>query len=46
MKLGLTLKDIIRTKESIWKENVKDGVFSDQELVKIIARYPNYLKDQ
>ena len=43
-KLGLNIKDIIRTKESLWKENFKDSVFSDQELVKIVADNPRLLE--
>jgi len=43
-KLSLEIKDIIRTKESVWKENFKDGAFSDQELVKIVADNPRLLE--
>ncbi|MFT5950746.1 MAG: arsenate reductase [Francisella sp.] len=43
-KLGLVIKDIIRTKESLWKENFKNGAFSDQELVKIVADNPRLLE--
>lgn len=43
-KLGLSIKDIIRTKEAIWKESFKDGVYSDQELIKIVADNPRLLE--
>lgn len=43
-KLGLSIKDIIRTKESIWKENFKDGAYSDEELVQIVANNPRLLE--
>lgn len=43
-KLGLDIKDIIRTKESIWKESFKGKTFSDQELVKIVADNPKLLE--
>ena len=43
-KLNLSIKDIIRTKESIWKENFKEGSFSDQELMKIVADNPRLLE--
>ena len=44
VKLNLTIKDIIRTKESIWKENFKDDIFSDQELLKIVSDNPRLLE--
>ncbi|AIT10332.1 arsenate reductase [Candidatus Francisella endociliophora] len=36
-KLNLSIRDIIRTKEDIWKENFKDKDLSDNELIEIVA---------
>jgi arsenate reductase len=36
-KLKLQIFEIIRTKESIWKENFKDHEYSDEELIKIVS---------
>ena len=44
VKLNLNVRDIIRTKESIWQDNFKGGTFSDQELVKIVADNPILLE--
>ncbi|MGQ4001552.1 arsenate reductase (glutaredoxin) [Francisellaceae bacterium CB299] len=44
VKLGLTINDIIRTKESLWKENFKDSEFTDKELVEIVANNPRLLE--
>lgn len=44
LKLKLAIKDIIRTKESIWKENFKDKVFSEKELIAIVANNPKLLE--
>ena len=43
-KLSLTIKDIIRTKESVWKETFKEGDYSDMELVKIVTENPRLLE--
>ena len=44
VKLGLTINDIIRTKEAIWKENFKEDTYTDEELVKIVADNPRLLE--
>lgn len=44
LKLSLPIKDIIRTKESVWKKNFKDSEFTDQELVQIVADTPRLLE--
>ena len=43
-KLKLSIKDIIRTKEAIWKENFKDKEFTDSQLVEIVTKNPRLLE--
>lgn len=43
-KLNLSIRDIIRTKEDIWKENFKDKDLSDRELIEIVAKNPRLLE--
>lgn len=43
-KLKLSINDIIRTKEAIWKENFKDKEFTDIKLIKIVADNPILLE--
>ena len=43
-KLELSIKDIIRTKESIWKENFKGKDYNEEELIKIVAENPRLLE--
>lgn len=43
-KLNLSIKDIIRTKEAIWKENFKDREFTENELIEIVAKNPKLLE--
>ncbi|WP_432772943.1 arsenate reductase family protein [Francisella salimarina] len=43
-KLKLSITDIIRTKEAIWKENFKDGEFTNDELIQIVASNPKLLE--
>ncbi|AFJ43269.1 NADH dehydrogenase subunit 1 [Francisella orientalis str. Toba 04] len=42
MKLSIT--DIIRTKEATWEENFKDGEFTSDELIEIVASNPKLLE--
>ncbi|MFC4892644.1 arsenate reductase (glutaredoxin) [Pseudofrancisella aestuarii] len=44
IKLDLSIKDIIRTKEDIWKENFKDKNYTEEELIKIVADNPKLLE--
>ena len=39
-KLKLSIKDIVRTKENIWKENFSDKEFTETELIEIVAANP------
>lgn len=43
-KLNLSIKDIIRTKEDIWKENFKDKELTEPELVEIVSNNPKLLE--
>ncbi|GMN89721.1 arsenate reductase family protein [Francisella sciaenopsi] len=43
-KLNLSIKDIIRTKEDLWKENFKDKKFTDSQLIEIVAQNPKLLE--
>lgn len=43
-KLKLSIKDIIRTKEDIWKENFKNKEFTDSQLIEIVAQNPRLLE--
>ncbi|ASG68541.1 arsenate reductase [Francisella halioticida] len=43
-KLKLSIKDIIRTKEAIWKENFKDKELTDSQLIDIVAQNPRLLE--
>ncbi|MEY8702825.1 arsenate reductase family protein [Francisella philomiragia] len=43
-KLKLSITDIIRTKEAVWKENFKDGEFTSDELIEIVASNPKLLE--
>ncbi len=43
-KLKLSISDIIRTKEDIWKENFKGNVYSEQELIQIVSDNPRLLE--
>lgn len=43
-KLNLSIKDIVRTKEDVWKESFKDKAFTEEELIKIVADNPKLLE--
>lgn len=43
-KLKLSIKDIVRTKENIWKENFSDKEFTETELIEIVAANPRLLE--
>jgi len=36
-KLKLSISEVIRTKEPVWKENFKNNEYSDEELIKIVS---------
>lgn len=44
IQVGLSPIDIIRTNESIWKENFKDKSFTDEELIQIMIDYPKLIQ--
>ncbi|MFN4763506.1 arsenate reductase (glutaredoxin) [Gillisia sp. Q332] len=43
-KLSMTPIQLIRTKESIWKEKFQDKDLSDQELITVMAKYPKLIE--
>lgn len=43
-KLNLSVMEIIRTNENIWKENFKDKNLSEAELIKILAENPKLIQ--
>lgn len=43
-KLQLTPIQIVRKKESIWKENYKDRDLSDKEIIAIMAKHPKLIE--
>ncbi|AJC49350.1 arsenate reductase (glutaredoxin) [Allofrancisella guangzhouensis] len=43
-KLKLSIKDIIRTKEELWKEKFKGNEYSEEQLIKIVAENPKLLE--
>ncbi|APC91082.1 MULTISPECIES: arsenate reductase (glutaredoxin) [Francisella] len=43
-KLNLSIKDIIRKKENIWKENFSDKEFTESQLIEIVAANPRLLE--
>ncbi|WP_035719986.1 arsenate reductase (glutaredoxin) [Francisella sp. W12-1067] len=43
-KLKLSIRDIIRTKEELWKENFKDNEYSEDQLIEIVAKNPRLLE--
>jgi len=43
-KLSMTPIQLIRTKESIWKEKFQDKDLSDNELITVMAKYPKLIE--
>ena len=43
-KLDVSIHDIIRKNEDIWKENFSEKFYSDSGLVSILANYPKLLQ--
>jgi arsenate reductase len=43
-KLTMTPIQLIRTKESIWKEKFQDKDLNDQELINIMTKYPKLIE--
>jgi len=43
-KLNISPIDLVRKKESIWKENYSDKNFSDQELIKTMIENPKLIE--
>ncbi len=42
--LKISPKDLVRTNEKIWKENFKQLEFSDNELIQVMAKYPQLIE--
>ncbi|QIV96805.1 arsenate reductase [Allofrancisella inopinata] len=43
-KLKLSIRDIIRTKEELWKESFKDNEYSEDQIIEIVAKNPRLLE--
>ena len=43
-KLAMAPIQLIRTKETIWKEKFQDKDLSDQELINIMTKYPKLIE--
>ena len=43
-KLEMKPIDLVRTKETIWKEKFKGKALSDQDIIKAMARYPKLIE--
>lgn len=43
-KLDVSIHDIIRKNEDLWKENFSEKYYSDSGLVSILANYPKLLQ--
>ncbi|TDM00206.1 MAG: arsenate reductase (glutaredoxin) [Flavobacteriaceae bacterium] len=44
LKLNLSAMEVIRKKESLWKENFADKNLSQEELIEILAQNPSLLE--
>lgn len=42
--IGIPPIDLVRTNEKIWKENFKHLEFSDEELIQVMAKYPQLIE--
>ncbi len=42
--MGIKPIDLVRTKESIWKENYKGKDLSDEEVIQAMAKYPKLVE--
>lgn len=43
-KLGISPIDLVRKKETIWKENFEDKNLSDDEIIRAMIRYPKLME--
>lgn len=43
-KLGLSAKDIVRTGETLWKENFANKTFTEDELVRVLVENPKLIE--
>lgn len=43
-KLGIPVEQLIRKNESIWKEQFKNKILSDPELIKAMVTYPKLIE--
>jgi arsenate reductase len=43
-KLGIKPIELVRTKESIWKEQYKGKTLSDTEIIQAMAKYPKLIE--
>lgn len=42
--LGIAPIDLVRTKEVIWKENFKDKILSDKEIIEAMVLHPKLIE--
>jgi len=42
--MGIKPIDLVRTKESIWKENYKGKELSDEEVIQAMVKYPKLIE--
>jgi arsenate reductase len=43
-KLNIKAIDLVRTKESIWKENFKGKILNDYEIIKALSTFPKLIE--
>ena len=43
-KAGMKPMELVRTKESIWKENFKGKSLTDEEIIQAMAQYPKLIE--
>ncbi len=43
-KLGITAKELIRTKEEVWKSEYKDQILSEDQLIEILVKHPKLIE--
>lgn len=42
--LNISPIELVRTKEEIWKENFKDRILSDEEVIEILSKNPKLIE--
>lgn len=43
-KLGIKPIDLVRKNETIWKSDYKDKELSDEQIIKVLAKYPKLIE--